>query len=92
MVSIEDFRKYAKISQEICNNFEKGVAPPQKIRDTIGVEFNIVSKPAIDRHFRQMIDGKFFTTCLSGMKATAINWVVFEEMLKRKAKELEGKK
>ena len=92
MVDIETFRKYAKISSEVYNNFENGTASLEKIRDTIGIEFGLVSKPAIERHFRQMIDGKFFTTCLSGMKATAINWVVFEEMLARKTKELEGKR
>ena len=92
MVDIETFRKYAKISNEIYNSTEDGISSPDKIRTAIGTEFDIVSKPAIDRHFHQMIDGKFLTTCLAGMKATQINWVVFEEMLNRKAKELGDKK
>jgi len=91
MVSITEFRSYAKIASNVCDNFSDGIASQEKLRELIGAEFNLLSPPAIEKHLQNMVMGRFFTASISGMKAAPINWVYLENKLQQKAKELAEK-
>lgn len=89
-VDTETFRRYAKIVQHIHDNFDGGISE-ERLRELIGVEFDIISPSPIERHFRNIIQARLITAGTNGMRATVIDWVEFEEKLKIKERELAEK-
>lgn len=86
-IDIETFKTYAKINSYVWGNHEGSISQ-ERLRELIGVEFSIMSSQAVERHFQNMIMAGFFLAGTNTMKAVKINWVEFEEKLKRKSTEL----
>lgn len=87
-VDTSTFRKYAQISDHIADNFENGTAVEEKVRELIGAKFGILTKTTIEGHFSNMVKAHFLTAGVSGMRAKKINWVLFEDGIRRKEAEL----
>ena len=87
MLDIPTFRAYAKISDYIYKNFPEG-ASCDKILDLIGLEFNLMTPLAVDRHYKNMVQAGLLISSVTVMKGKKIDWDELEKRLKGKLEEM----
>jgi len=82
-VDIDTFRRYGKITQYVLDKHDGNITI-EKLKELIGVEFDLLGIMSIERHYRNMILANFVVATVSGVRATKIDWFEFEEKIKKK--------